>query len=163
MEVVGAAYRVDPAIIRADSRGRGPKPPAHAIEAKKVAIFITVALCDCSYALLAKTIGYHKDTVCSHCDEVRRMCDDDAIEAEVDRLIGLAAKRAGVPRPASMARPDENTASLRSLLLVVIERLDRLETTISAHPSSTDERAVHPSFLRDREKKVVPLKSRRSA
>lgn len=88
---VASAYGVEAELLRAESRGRGPRPPARVREPKKLAMHLTVVLSGCSYAELGQATGHHKDTVASHCEDVRgAILADDAVEAAAAQVEGLA-------------------------------------------------------------------------
>lgn len=93
-DVTAAAYGVGVELLRAESRGRGPRPPREAWEAKKVAVYLAVVLSDCDYAELGRLIGLHKDTVSSHCAAVRNsVLDSDMAETSAQALEALARGR----------------------------------------------------------------------
>lgn len=69
--VTANAYGVDAELIRAQSRGRGPRPPSEIWEPRKMAVHLAIIIADCSYASLGRVIGLHRDTVASHCAEMR--------------------------------------------------------------------------------------------
>lgn len=79
VEVTAAAFAVDPELLRAESRGRGPRPPRAAWMAKKMAVHLAIVLAGCDYIALARLLRLHKDTVSSHCAAIRDACagDDD--------------------------------------------------------------------------------------
>lgn len=90
VEVTATAYWVDQSDLLAPSRGRGPRPPERIWEAKKMAVHLTVLVSACSYAALAREIGFHKDTITSQCADMRdRVLDDDAMEAKSAALEAL--------------------------------------------------------------------------
>jgi hypothetical protein len=151
VEVVATSYGLDPEVLRAESRGRGPRPPEDAREPKKIAVFLAVALSNCAYAALARHISLHKDTIASHCDDVRDACAKDYTREQlVDALMILGAGRlASGDTQAARSRDD---ATIFGLLVALHSRFDRLERGFAArivHPSTTDEGALHPSFEPD--------------
>lgn len=93
MAVTAATYGVGPELLLAESRGRGPRPPEQAREPKKIAVFIAVVLADCEYIQLARHVGLHKDTIASHCAEIRALSEDDRRERHIEVLIAAAAVR----------------------------------------------------------------------
>jgi hypothetical protein len=103
-----SAYDVNPAAITAPSRGRGYKPPAEVAAAKKLALWLTVASTSCGYAELGRAIGLHRDTVCSHCADVRAETLDDDVEDLAEALRGRLVKtisaRTGRWRAAQLTR-----------------------------------------------------------
>ncbi|MGH6956251.1 MAG: hypothetical protein ACREEW_06250 [Caulobacteraceae bacterium] len=120
--VTAAAYDVAPAAIRAPSRGRGPRPQSVAWEPRKMAVHLAVVLTGCSYAAVGREIGLHRDTVASHCAEMR---DQVLAEAWAEtasetleklaraRLEGLALERLNAAR-AHLAMLEEAAADLVS-------------------------------------------------
>lgn len=150
-EVTAAAYGVEAAELTGESRGRGPKPREAVIEPRKIAIFAAVAIAGCPYAAFARHAGLHKDTVQSHCTEIRNWCAVDAeIEARIEAIIETAIGRLKAPanRP---ARTAEDVTAI-SLLMGVHARLDRIEAQITqrkSHPTKSDETASHPTISND--------------
>lgn len=147
VEVTASSYGVDAELLRAESRGRGPKPPEKARWPKKLAVYLTVALSGCQYVALAQHLALHKDTIASHCDSVREACAVDVeLEERVDALMLLAATRLGAARgEVGKSRED---ATVHALLIALHSRFDRLERSIAGailHPSQTDEAGLHPS------------------
>lgn len=150
VEVTAQTYGLDPEELRRESRGRGPRPPEHTWEAKKMAIHVTVLVADCSYAELARRIGFHKDTVCSHCAEMRdRVLMDDAMEAKSSaveqmvrfRLLNLARQRVDVVR-AQLALLEAATAELGEVHALGASSVDQpsFHPTISVSSRNRDQR-----------------------
>ena len=137
-EVTATSYWVPAADLMAPSRGRGPRPPEHLWEAKKMAVHLTVLVSGCSYAALARTLGFHKDTITSQCAEMRdRVLMDDAMEVKSSALEALVRWRLQ-----SVAR--ERVDSLRAQLALLETTTAGLHCGSSvAHPS------LHPSPLQD--------------
>ena len=111
--VVAAAYDLPTEEIAQESRGRVPRPPARVWEARKMAVFIAVSLSGCDYATLGRELGLHKDTISSHCSEIRRACEEDdtletmsnALEQAADaQLAAQALRRTVVGKPRSVGR-----------------------------------------------------------
>lgn len=90
--VAAAAYGVSEDVLKAESRGRGPRPPRAAWEAKKMAVHLAVLVSGCGYAELAATIGFHRDTIASHCAEMRGR-DSDSAEVSSEALEALTRAR----------------------------------------------------------------------
>jgi hypothetical protein len=159
VEVSAAAFRVDPSLISAESRGRGPKPPKHVSEAKKVAVYITVALSGCPYAEVARFIGYHRDTVCSHCADVRLATDDVEFEQRLQELIGLALARCAAPEGPSVTFGAD--VPTRELLLTLHAKVDRLFAFLGVPGVGVS--SVHPTIEPNTKKNVVPFPGAREA
>ncbi|HEV2530929.1 hypothetical protein [Phenylobacterium sp.] len=83
-EITGGAYGLPADLLSSQSRGRGPRPPRAAWEARKMAVHLVILVLDCPYATLARAIGLNKDTVASHCADMREAC------AESDRVERLS-------------------------------------------------------------------------
>lgn len=112
-EVAAAAYGVEPELLRAPSRGRGPRPPERAREPKKVAIYLTLMLSGSDCAALARHLGMHRDTVWSHCAEVRLWADDDVIEQNLQVLAAAASVKLGLqPSRRADRRPNSRSCDL---------------------------------------------------
>ena len=161
--VVASAYRVDVALLRAESRGRGPKPLEELREPRKIAVYLTVLLSDCSGAELAARLRLHKDTINSHAAEIRkRLLVDGDLETRIDALALLATERLrGAPERMAPA-PEQLT--LQAVVSAIHARFDRLESLLSraaAIPSPTDGAAFHPSTP-DNHETVIKISSARS-
>ncbi len=90
-------FGVPAALIAADSRGRGPRPPESARWPRKVAMQLTVLVSDCDYLELADLLGMHRDTPRKHCLELReRFAADPAFEALIDGLVMICQVRVGL-------------------------------------------------------------------
>lgn len=105
VEVVASTYAISPAVLRAASRGRGPRPPRAAWAAKKMAVSLAVVLCGCDYIELARLLGLHKDTVSSHCAAIREACatDDDFEQLSLSLEVCARLRLAIDPPPAMRA------------------------------------------------------------
>ena len=143
-DVAATAYRIEPELLRAASRGRGPRPPARCHEAKKMAVHLAVIVSGCSYAELARHMGFHKSTIAIHCHRMRAgvlMDDHDEISAEaletlVRARLAIAAKR----------RIDVTRAFLAQLADLAEDLIcPEINPSSSAHPS------LHPSLEAPRE------------
>lgn len=95
VEVTAAAYDADPRDVAVQSRGRGPRPFKKVWEARKIAVYLAVVLSDCGYAELGRLIGLHRDTVASHCADVREAADVDRDEVSLVALEAMARGRLG--------------------------------------------------------------------
>lgn len=94
--VTAAAFAVREDLIAAPTRGRGPRPPEAARWPRKVAIHLAVIVSDCDYLELARLLGMHKDTISSHCAELRQRCaDDPSVEALSEAMAVLCLRRLG--------------------------------------------------------------------
>lgn len=128
--VTAAAYGIAPEILRAESRGRGPRPPKDAWLPKKMAVHLTVVLSGSDYAELARLTGLHRDTVASHCASIRDLCATDLdADTQAEGLLAFAVNRllnpgAPLPQPAT---PSEERLSLAWLnaRMEVLEALVR--------------------------------------
>ncbi|HUO21693.1 MAG TPA: hypothetical protein VMU59_04190 [Caulobacteraceae bacterium] len=139
--VTAAAYAVDAAAIMAPSRGRGPRPAPEAWDAKKVAIYLAVCLSGCDYAALGRHVGLHKDTVSSHCADVRaRLADADRDEISLEALEAIAR---GQLQRGELARLD----AVRAQLMVLADVTAELVGSSDAHPT------FHPTALENFSKK----------
>lgn len=166
-EVAAVAFGISPDLLRAPSRGRGPKPPVAAREPKKMAVHLAVMLADCEYAELGRLIGLHKDTVASHCAGQRARCDED-IEAEAtsDLLLAAAMMRlellagSGSPRrrhdPATRAQC--RAFRLDALELMMNQALRTLRDATSDEPQKpSDPRRISS----DEHRKVIAAPANR--
>lgn len=129
-----ATWGVTPDAIAAESRGRGPRPPEAVREPKKVAIYLAVTLADCQYTQLATVIGLHKDTVASHCDDIRNRCADDVeFEEQVEALVASARTRAKARVAARIAlrAPDPTAAAHEALRAFADELFDAMRSASS--------------------------------
>lgn len=162
-EATAVAYRVPVAVLRAESRGRGPKPPKWAIEAKQVAIWLTVALADRPYAVIGRALGYHKDTISSHCETVRQLADADELEADIEAIMRAAGKRLAMPDGEMRALPVLRPALLRGMIADLQRRVEALENLLRRADAASDEPPFHPTICGPDEKKVIDLEERRRA
>lgn len=165
VEVVAGAYRVETAILKAESRGRGPRPPQHVWEAKKLAVYIAVAASNCDYAELARHIGLHRDTVTSHCAGVRERCaDETAFEIRAEALIAATLHRLSRPaiEPGPVTEEQVTLAAMWSALEARMQRMEALLEKIAAHPTKSDDFAAHPTRAADHENVIkIPARGRR--
>jgi len=153
--VVAATYGLETQLLTQESRGRGARPPPAAWMAKKTAVWLAIALSGCRYVDAARALRLHKDTISSHCEDVRRAASDEGFEVQLDSLHALAIARLETV-PAKRAAHDPQI-SLRSLLLSICERLTRIESRLDAladHPFATDENAGSSVRIAAPEKKV---------
>ena len=76
--VTARAYKLSEQVLGSTAPGGRSKrtPPAYWLP-RKVAIYVAVLACDCTYAALARSIGMHRDTVTSQVDEVRELVAED--------------------------------------------------------------------------------------
>lgn len=153
-EIVAAFYGVPATLLKASSRGRGPRPPEAAWMPKKVAVALAVILSDCRYADLAREIGLNKDTVASHCAAVRKAAfDDHALERQMDTMHAAAAvrleltDRVGEAAPAhDHSTPRGRITALRMHMNGLFAQALRAFPTDEAPPSSVD---FEPSSVDD--------------
>jgi hypothetical protein len=81
--VTARAYAVNRRVLGATGGGgRGPITPPDYWRARKVAIYLAVLICDCSFAALARAIGMHRDTVTTQCDEIRELLEGEPLLAK---------------------------------------------------------------------------------
>jgi hypothetical protein len=138
--IAAAAWKIDPGLIRAPSRGRGPRPPEEAREPKKVAISLAVTLAGCDYAELAKHLALHKDTVTSHCASVRERCAADrSFELIVQQLEDEARAQLRFGAFEALAASRARTASLEAAIREEIAK--HIEAGATLHPS------LHPTEI----------------
>lgn len=104
VEVAAAAHGVAEDAIRAQSRGRGYKPPPAVARARQCALYLTVLVSDCGYAELARHVGFHRDTVHSHCMEMQAHADVDRVELASERLEALVRQRLAAGMRSAAAR-----------------------------------------------------------
>lgn len=140
--VTASAYGVDAALIAAPSRGRGPRPPAHIWQAKKMAVHLAVIVADQGYKALAVELGMHKDTVCSHCADMRTVAETD--QDLEDLSVGL--ERAVRLRAASLALAPVEIAASDPLDRMLSAMRDYADSFI--RPSS-DQNGLHPTKTAD--------------
>lgn len=141
-EVVAATYGVDEALIAAESRGRGPRPPEAVWEAKKVAIHLAVVLSDCNYAALGRLIGLTRDTVASHCADVRKLADADSDEVSLHTLEMIARGRLG-------QFDRQRIDALRASLAVLESQVGDLPSKPFIRHSSDVHPTTHPTKIGD--------------
>lgn len=129
--VTAAAYGIAPEMLRAESRGRGPRPPKEAWLPKKMAVHLTVVLSGSDYAELARLTGLHRDTVASHCASVRELCASDLdADVQAEGLLAFAVKR--LLNPAAPL-PAPNAAEAEKLSVAwLAARVEALETLVRA-------------------------------
>jgi hypothetical protein len=112
-EVTASAYGVELELLRAPSRGRGPRPPERAREPKKVAVYLTVLLSGADCAAVARQLHLHRDTVWKHCEEVRLWADEDVVEQNLQVLAAAASVKLGLqPARSSDRRPNSRSCDL---------------------------------------------------
>jgi hypothetical protein len=91
--VTARAYKLSDRVLGAAApSGRCKRTPPGYWLPRKVAIYVAVLICDCTYAALARAIGMHRDTVTSQMDEVRELVDADRVLA---RLVETLERDAG--------------------------------------------------------------------
>ena len=133
VEVAASVYGVDQAPLRAQSRGRGPRPPRSAWAAKKMAVHLTVLVCGCERAELGRLIGFHRDTIASHCAEMQ-----DATDADTGELLSLALER--IVRGRLESRAIAQLAADRARLAMLEETTRELVSVLQstdARPTKT--------------------------
>lgn len=126
--VAAAAHGVSEDALRAPSRGRGYKPPPRVATARKSALYLTVLVTGCGYAELAAHLGFHKDTVHSHCKEMERQADVDRVELASERLERLVRQRL--------------IAGRRSAIELLEARIEELRAAEAIAASSDDTSAL---------------------
>lgn len=138
--VTAAAYGVDPAVLGAESRGRGPRPPADIWEPRKMAVHLAVVISGVSYAALGRHIGLHRDTVASHCADVRDAIHDE-IESASLALEPLAKSLERLARARLVAlhsnRIDAVRAHLAMLEQATAELVGSSDELRQSHPTNT--------------------------
>ncbi len=140
--VTSAAYGVGPDEIDTPTRGRGPRPPQRIWEAKKMAVHLAVLVSGCAYTDLARRLGYHRDTVTSHCASMREAMASDADLEELSNGLERAARlRAASQR--LTAREVAASDPLDKLLGALREYSD------SFIRHSSDKTALHPTKVDD--------------
>jgi hypothetical protein len=91
-------------------------------EPKKLALYVAVTLAGCDYASLSRHVGLHRDTVTSHCAEVRELCAaDERIERLVEALGSTALVWLEVGKLPGVAGL-ERLAELEAFIVGVIGR-----------------------------------------
>lgn len=126
LSVTATAYALDIEALGAPSRGRGPRPPKTVWEARKVAVYLVVVLSDQNHAAVARHIGFHRDTVNSHCLAMREaVLDDLDMEERVGALRVAAA--------AAAAQISENRR--------------RMKKGVSSDGSSDDEKKIRSHVI----------------
>lgn len=155
VHVTAGAYRVDVGVLGAPGRGRGPRPPRDLWLPRKIAVYVAVLVADRDYAELGRHIGLSRDTVSSHCAEMRRACDDDPdLEQLVNGLEASAALRAKARAAApAIKRAGDPAAAFRAALHAYADEL-----AAALAPASSDTSDVVP-FSRKRDQKPQNAKS----
>ena len=149
--VTADAYGVDREALGAASRGRGPRPPADLWEARKIAVYLATCLSDCSYAELGRHAGLHRDTVASHCADVRgSVLMEDRAEVSAEALERICRARL-------QARASDRLDAMRA------EMARLQEMTADLVRSSDTLPRIHPTSGRVAEKNIVALPARRTA
>jgi hypothetical protein len=137
--VTAAAYAIEPALLKAPSRGRGPRPPACVWEAKKMAVHLAVLVSGCDYAALGRELGLHRDTVASHCAEMRqRAAEDEYIETAsqtLELLVRTTLERKAIG----------SLVASRAHLALFEEITRELITVMPLPPSSDPHPTAHPT------------------
>ena len=156
VEVTAAAFDVDPDGLRAESRGRGPRPAAELWAPKKMAVHVAVILADCGYAALGAHLGLHRDTVASHCASIRELAaTDDRFEALSETLVAAGSFRLdALDQPAMPRRhrrkdvaPLANHAAMLAALQTYMQRVAG-----DLVPILSDEAPLHPTNSSDKKK-----------
>lgn len=126
VEVTAVVYGVSALVIRAESRGRGPRPPREVWEAKRMAVHVAVGLSNCDYAALGRHIGLHKDTISTHCAKAREACAGEEETAAIgEMLMATASTRLRALNPIEAMRADAQAFSDPAAGLMA--RIDALE------------------------------------
>lgn len=141
VEVTAAIYGVDEAVLRAESRGRGPRPPRSVWEAKKMAVYLAVLVSGCDRAELGRLIGFHRDTIASQCAEMQGATDADSGE-----LLSLSLER--IVRSRLEGRALAQVASDRARLAMLEETTRELVTVLRIDASSDSHPTKSPGFIR---------------
>lgn len=122
-QVVSAQYGIDVAMIRAPSRGRGPRPLGKVWWPKKMAVYLTVLVSGCDRAELGRLIGLHRDTVASHCADMQKNTDEDTgelVSMALERIVRARLERNAMERlGAERARFSMLEETTRELLTVL--------------------------------------------
>lgn len=145
-EAVSGAYGVSVNVLRAESRGRGARPPANTWEAKKMAVHLAVILSACSYAELARLVGYNRDTITSHCAAVREACAlDEEMQAKSEALhrfaVGRLEAAEQIRAPAFAVEPETTAQAMARMerqlgfLQAQVDRLNGLVGRDRVHPT----------------------------
>lgn len=150
VDVVADTFGVDAALLTAESRGRGPRPPRRAWDAKKMAVHLTVLVSGCDRAELGRLIGLHKDTIASHCAEMQDATDEDTGELLSEALERIVRARLENNAIAHLAAEEARVAMLKETTRELISVL-----------RSTDARPTKaPPFIRrnsDDDETVISL------
>jgi hypothetical protein len=147
-------YCVEPALIRAESRGRGPRPPQSIWEAKKMAVHIAVTVSGCDYAALGRALGMHRDTIASHCAEMRQRAAEDEFLETTSQLLEQAT-RAQLERRALTVLD-----AARAHLAMLEDAARDLVSVMPQRPSTDRHPTLHPTEVRPHET-VIELRSKR--
>lgn len=153
--VTAAAYDVPAELIAAPSRGRGPRPPQQVWSAKKMAVHLTVIIADCDYASLARRLGLHRDTVASHCADMR----EAAADSELNEISAVALERLARFRLQQIG--SQRIDALRAHLAMMSEALGELSEIGGAFGvapfavSSDGPPTTHPTDFEAAKKNVV--------
>lgn len=133
-EVSAVAYGVQVEQIMAESRGRGPRPVSEVWPAKRMAVHLAIHLSGASYSALSREIGFHRDTVCSHCAGMREARIEDHQLDELANALEAAARvrlanAALTSREITLSKPmDDMAARLRAMA-------DAFSTHSQLHPT----------------------------
>lgn len=124
------AYKLDAKVLGSTAAGgRGPRTPTPYWRARKVAIYVTVEIADCTYAAVARAIGMHRDTVTSQVDEVRGLIEADRLLAQlVETLEQYGRRRLTGELLIALARGQDDLDHIQGL------RRDRLPTRMPPAP-----------------------------
>ncbi|HEY1447493.1 MAG TPA: hypothetical protein VGF33_03075 [Caulobacteraceae bacterium] len=134
-DAVAGVFDLDPDDILAPSRGRGPRPPPEVWGPKKLVVYLTVASTNATYAEVARAVVLHKDTVASHCADVRRETDRDTQDALIEVLRDRLARA-----------PSDRTLRRRRQMLRAFVLIEKPAN----HPSSSVDHATVIPFPRVR-------------
>lgn len=149
--VTAMAFDVPAEIIAAPSRGRGPRPPRNVWTAKKMAVHLAVIIADCDYASLGRHLGLHRDTVASHCADMREASG----ESDLNEVSAVALERLARFRLQSLAA--QRLEGLRAQMAMMEATLCELNALGSAGLpalsgalfSSDDHPTFHPTIPED--------------
>lgn len=142
-EVTAAAYAVDLGALVAPSRGRGPRPPREAWQAKRTAVHLAVVLSGSDYATLGRHLRLHKDTVAHHCAVARdALATDEAAEAQFDALAAVCGARlqmsgvTPISAPAPTAAGNTPLARLQTLERLVADAFAKARALLTDEPAA---------------------------
>lgn len=159
--VVARAYPgVTQPMLTAPSAGRaGPRPPRACWEAKKVAVHLTVSISGCDYAALGRHVGLHKDTVASHCAQVRdEITVNDRIGAQVAALELLAMQRCAAMTHTQIDAVRAHLAMLEDIVRDKATEQATLSDLAAGLASSDRHPTFHPTKAEQSQKRDVTVK-----